>query len=220
MADAPAGRLIAVDGTHGGRVSEVAAALHDGFSRRHVPCGISRWDASGLFGDVIGAPIGDRRVSPRTLLLLYAADLAFRLRWEIQPGLEQGLTIVAAPYTATAIGFGVASGLPGPWLESLFRFAPVPARSLILRDRKSEGGWQRKPARGWCECCAALLDRTAQGFARKKTRLAMMAALATAAEDHGGRTRPRDVKRVVSTYAARSPGSRVTDLPARAVKSR
>ena len=40
------------------------------------------------------------------LLLLYAADLAFRLRWEIRPALAEGYTVVAAPYVETAVAFG------------------------------------------------------------------------------------------------------------------
>ena len=42
---------------------------------------------------------------PRTLLLLYAADLAFRLRWEIRPALAEGHTVIAAPYLDTAFAF-------------------------------------------------------------------------------------------------------------------
>ena len=52
-----------------------------------------------------------RTASPRTLLLLYAADLAFRLRWEIRPALDAGQTVIAAPYLDTAFAFGRACGL-------------------------------------------------------------------------------------------------------------
>jgi len=112
-------RLIAVDGIDAQVV--IAAA------RRALAAGeggISHWDASGLFQElavadgVAGAP------SPRTLLLLYAADLAFRLRWEIRPALTEGRTVVAAPYVATAVAFGRAAGVPAGWLDNLFRFAP------------------------------------------------------------------------------------------------
>ena len=55
--------------------------------------------------EAAGAP------SARTLLLLYAADLAFRLRWQIRPALAEGRTVVAAPYVDTAMAFGRAAGL-------------------------------------------------------------------------------------------------------------
>ena len=35
---------------------------------------------------------------PQTLVLLYASDLLFRLRWEIRPALAEGRTVVVAPY--------------------------------------------------------------------------------------------------------------------------
>ena len=111
MAEARSGRLIAVDGAVGRDVSEAATTLYDSLTERHVSAGVSRWDASGLFTDVVSAPVAQRDVSPRTLLLLYAADLAFRVRWEITPALEQGLVIVAAPYVTTALTFGLATGL-------------------------------------------------------------------------------------------------------------
>jgi hypothetical protein len=110
VAETRAGRLIAVDGAVGRDVSEAATALYDCLTERRVSAGVSRWDASGLFTDVASAPVAQRDISPRTLLLLYAADLAFRIRWEIAPALEQGLVIVAAPYVTTAMTFGRATG--------------------------------------------------------------------------------------------------------------
>ena len=75
MAETRAGRLIAVEGSVGRDVSEAATALYDSLTERHVNTGVSRWDASGLFTDVVSAPVAQRDVSPRTLLLLYAADV-------------------------------------------------------------------------------------------------------------------------------------------------
>ena len=115
------GILVAVDGASGTALRAAAQALKgDG---RGAP--ISEWDASGIFGEL--ASTHDEEVRPpsvRVLLLLYAADLAFRLRWEIRPALAQGRTVIAAPYVDTAIAFGRAAGLPRQWLTDLFRFAP------------------------------------------------------------------------------------------------
>src|SRR5262249_50080316 len=70
--------------------------------------------------------------SVRTLLLLYAADLAFRLRWEIRPALAEGRSVVAAPYVDTAGAFGRAAGIDPAWLTNLFLFAPRPtARRFV-----------------------------------------------------------------------------------------
>jgi hypothetical protein len=117
------GTLIAVDGANGGAVHAAAHSLTtDGWRG----AGISEWDASGLFEDLAVAPEDAGSPSARSLLLLYAADLAFRIRWEIRPVLDEGRDVIAAPYVDTAIAFGRAAGLPGGWLRNLFRFAPRP----------------------------------------------------------------------------------------------
>jgi dTMP kinase len=118
-----AGILIAVEGANGGAVR---AAAHSLTTDGRRGAGISEWDASGLFEDMAVAPEEAGAPSARSLLLLYAADLAFRIRWEIRPALDEGRDVIAAPYVETAIAFGRAAGLPGGWLRNLFRFAPRP----------------------------------------------------------------------------------------------
>ena len=113
-------RLIAVDGADVSAVLAVARRALGSPSRG----GISHWDASGVFHELAVADDAAGAPSPRTLLLLYAADLAFRLRWEIKPALAEGATVVAAPYVETAVAFGRAAGVPAGWLANLFRFAP------------------------------------------------------------------------------------------------
>lgn len=118
---APKARLIAVDGV------DAAAVLAEARAALATPerGGISRWDASGVFQELAVADDSAGAPSARTLLLLYAADLAFRLRWQIRPALAEGRTVVAAPYVETAIAFGRAAGLNPAWLSNLFRFAPL-----------------------------------------------------------------------------------------------
>jgi hypothetical protein len=113
-------RLIAVDGIQAAAVIAEARAALGAPSRG----GISKWDASGVFQELAVADETAGAASARTLLLLYAADLAFRLRWQIRPALADGRTVVAAPYIDTAVAFGRAAGLKPGWLTNLFRFAP------------------------------------------------------------------------------------------------
>jgi hypothetical protein len=101
--------------------------------------GISRWDASGIFQDLAVAGEEAGAPSPRTLLLLYAADLAFRLRWQIRPALAEGRTVVAAPYVETAMAFGRASGLEAAWIANLFHFAPRASERHIVHQRAALG---------------------------------------------------------------------------------
>ena len=112
--------LIAVDGVDPSALLADARAALGGPSRG----GISKWDASGVFQELAVADEEAGAPSARTLLLLYAADLAFRLRWQIRPALAEGKRVVVAPYVDTAVAFGRAAGLKPAWLTNLFRFAP------------------------------------------------------------------------------------------------
>lgn len=135
--------LIAVDGVNGRAV--VAAASDAGRRLGRAFKGVSRWDASGLFDQLMVS--ADDPPSPRLLLLLYAADLAFRLRWEIEPALAEGHSVVAAPYIDTAVAFGRASGLSAKWLQSVFRFARKPSeRHLVESPARA-----LRPAAGFVE---------------------------------------------------------------------
>ena len=52
------GRLIAVDASRSRDVAAEAEAIATRLRARGVPCGISRWDASGLFGDLLDGRSG------------------------------------------------------------------------------------------------------------------------------------------------------------------
>src|SRR5687767_11965083 len=129
------GRLIAIDGSRGKDTNTAAAGLIKALKAKRVECALSRFDASGLFGELAAGARGDRQISARTLTLVYAADLAFRLRWEIRPVLEAGGVVIAAPYVETAVAFGIACGLAEEWIRELLSFAPKP--DLRAQDRKS-----------------------------------------------------------------------------------
>lgn len=126
----PTERLVAVDGISGAAIGKAARALAS--SRKTERPAISQWDASGILGEVAVADVGAGQPSARTLLLLYAADLAFRLRWDVRPALAAGRLVVVVPYVATAIAFGRAAGVDPAWLTDIFRFAPAPATHQLV----------------------------------------------------------------------------------------
>ncbi len=173
------GRLIAIDGSRGADVNKTATLLVGELRKRGISCAVSRWDASGLFGEL--AQTGERgSVSMRTLSLVYAADLAFRLRWEIQPALAAGAVVIAAPYIETAIAFGSACGLPEQWLRELLRFAPVPGVQGLATERKLERTWKPRFDRSYAEYCVALLQPSAPRTFSKKARARAIATLGKA----------------------------------------
>lgn len=123
-------RLIAVEGLNGGAMTKAARTLATG--RRAERPAISAWDASGILGEVAVADVGAGQPSARTLLLLYAADLAFRVRWDVRPALAAGRLVVVVPWVETAIAFGRAAGLEEEWLANIFDFAPLPATRQLV----------------------------------------------------------------------------------------
>jgi thymidylate kinase len=156
-ADASArGRLIAVDGARGREIERKAEDLRRRMKRRaDVRAGISRWDASGAFYELRAGGKKALTLTPRTLLLVYASDLAFRLRWEIQPSLDAGHTVIAAPYVDTAIAFGEAAGLPRKWVGELLRFAPRADERVSAGTAKKRKPLSGRPMDGFCEFAAA-----------------------------------------------------------------
>lgn len=147
------GQLLSLDVIEGRDAIPAAKRL----LRSHSPQGgISTWDASSIFFEVNGLEISDRP-SSRTLVLLYAADLFFRLRWEIIPALEEGKCVVAAPYIETGFAFGTLAGLPKKWLVEVFRFAPKPDECFRVNGSASAklGG----PTSGFVEFCSNTLNQ-------------------------------------------------------------
>ena len=159
-AGAAKAELIAVDGVDPAALLAAARAALGSPSRG----GISKWDASGVFQELAVAKEEAGAPSARTLLLLYAADLAFRLRWQIRPALAEGRTVVAAPYVDTAVAFGRASGLKPGWLKHLFRFAPRARHRRFVHARDARAAGVKDGFVGF-SC-----DRMAAGAARRTRR--------------------------------------------------
>ena len=95
------GKLIAIEGGGSPAMELASKQLLRVLKKTDRNTGVSAWDASGVFYDLLQ---GDRMLpgaSPQVLMMLYASDLAFRLRWQIEPALESGQTVVANCYVET-----------------------------------------------------------------------------------------------------------------------
>jgi thymidylate kinase len=157
------GLLVAVDGISGSAVAAAAQALKaDG----HRSAGVSQWDASGIFGELASAEEEAPTPSVRVLLLLYAADLAFRLRWEIRPALAQGRVVIAAPYVDTAVAFGRAAGLPAGWLKDVFGFAPSAPESRRVPTPHRTAASIVAHGQGFIEFACRRISGTRSGLSR------------------------------------------------------
>lgn len=165
MAVKPAVRaqLIAVDGVNGREIQRRAESVRRKMRRKSdVHAGISRWDASGVFYELRAAGKKALTLTPRTLLLLYASDLAFRVRWEIGPALDAGQTVIAAPYVDTAIAFGQAVGLPRKWVEELVRFTPPADARISVGSAKKRKFPKGRAMNGFIEFATAAAKRLQQ----------------------------------------------------------
>jgi hypothetical protein len=184
--DAPArkpssGRLVSLDGASG------AFLLAETPRLARLVCGEgdpawSQWDASNTFLELRMLKAKNLTPTPRVLILLYASDLLFRVRWEIEPTLGEGRSVVVAPYVHTAIGFGVAAGLQKEWLEELFHFAPKADSAYRLKEKK-KAKKEKKSAKnadggeGFVEFCCQSLARTIPGWDPAAVRSEMVGYL-------------------------------------------
>jgi hypothetical protein len=197
--DTRRGRIIAIDGSRGVDLARASAALAECLRERGLVCGISRWDASGIFNELALAGREERSMSPRTLTLAYVADLAFRLQWEIGPVLAAGGVVIAAPYLETAVSIGAAYGLPESWLRDVLRFAPLADANCLTDERKPHRGWRRRADRGYAEYCACLLEPGENLFGSRRTRRSAIRVL----EQQAGRSAWRLSERGVVRAAKR-----------------
>ena len=117
---------------------------------------MSTWDASSVFFEMHNLEVKEHP-SPRTLLLLYSADLFFRLRWEILPAMEEGKCVIATPYVETALAFGAITGLPKKWVAEVFRFAPKANECYQVNGATS--GELGNVTSGFVEFCSGVLSQ-------------------------------------------------------------
>jgi len=117
----------------------------------------STWDDSDLFFQISQGARGLAAPPPRTLVLLYATDLAFRLRWQIQPALDEGISVIAAPYLETVIGFGRGAGLSPAWLRGVLEFASPANDCYRVPEDSIPANRRGSPANSFLEFCLAQL---------------------------------------------------------------
>lgn len=147
------GKLYALEGIPQKALAACGRQLLKRLSKAKDAGGVSVWDASGIFHQLDQGGYDDGTPSPKTLLLLYATDLQFRLRWEILPLIAAGKDVVAAPYVSTAIAFAAACGISKAWTDELFSFAPKAEGNYRLSENVKAG----KDASGFVTFAAKVL---------------------------------------------------------------
>ncbi len=119
------GVLLAFEGPDIGPRPRAIEAVRNMIETRGRDVLVSRWMGSPLAGEVYRQSAPLYELSPRTLALLAACDLAERLEWEILPALESGAIVLADRYVYR-IALGSARDVNVDWLEVLCGVGPVP----------------------------------------------------------------------------------------------
>jgi len=119
------GFLIAFEGPEGAGRREALGHARGALLARGRDVVVSRAMGATLAGEIYRSAAPLNELSPRTLVLVAASDVAERLEWEILPALRTGKIVLADRY-AYRIVQGMARDLDPDWLEVLCAFAPEP----------------------------------------------------------------------------------------------
>ena len=120
-----AGLLLAFEGPDSGSRPRAVEAVRNVLEAHGRQVLVSRWMGSALAGEVYRQSAPLYELSPRTLALLAACDLAERMEWEILPALQSGAVVLADRYLYR-VALASARDVDADWLEVLCGAGPVP----------------------------------------------------------------------------------------------
>lgn len=140
------GVLIAFEGPESGPRPRALEAVRNALEAHGRQVLVTRWMGSALAGEVYRQSAPLYELSPRTLALLAACDVAERMEWEILPALEAGAVVLADRYLYRVV-LGSARDVDADWLEVLCGAGPVPDAVLHFPVPLSELLAKIEPAR-------------------------------------------------------------------------
>jgi dTMP kinase len=130
------GFLIAFEGPEGAGRREALAHARGALQARGQDVVVSRPMGATLAGGIYRSAAPLNELSPRTLVLVAASDMAERLEWEILPALQAGKVVLADRYVYRTVQ-GMARDLDPDWLEVLCAVAPRPDLVLLYHDEET-----------------------------------------------------------------------------------
>ncbi|MFN8634377.1 MAG: hypothetical protein U0893_11025 [Chloroflexota bacterium] len=129
------GYLIAFEGPEGAGRREALAHARGALQARGQDVVVSRPMGATLAGGIYRSAAPLNELSPRTLVLVAASDMAERLEWEILPALQAGKVVLADRYVYRTVQ-GMARDLDPDWLEVLCSVAPRPDLVFLFHDEE------------------------------------------------------------------------------------
>jgi thymidylate kinase len=149
------GRLIAFEGLENETRQRALGAARDRLEAHGRRVLVTRWMSSALAGEVYRQAAPLYELSPRTLALLAACDIAERMEWDILPALQRGDIVLADRYVYRVV-LAAARDVDPDWLEVLCGAGPEP--DLVLCVPASEAAHRKKHETGLLNLYEAGMD--------------------------------------------------------------
>lgn len=157
----PQGRLIVIEGVDGAGTTTQVAQLSAALRARSQAVHETREPTSGPIGALLRlcltgrlvtpGPMGVRAPSWQTMALMFAADRQDHVDAEINPLLEEGITVVSDRYYHSSVAYQSLSASDGEaaieWVRTLNAHARKPDLTIVL-DVSSEEAAARRRQRG------------------------------------------------------------------------
>jgi dTMP kinase len=118
--------LIAFEGLHSAGKSTQVEALVRRLGADGVPVVRTSWNSSPPLGARIGQLKMKNRLGPLSMVLMEAADLAYRVESGLGEALASGVVVVADRWYHSTVVRAVSRGVDESYVRSCFGFAPEP----------------------------------------------------------------------------------------------
>jgi len=136
------GLFIVFEGIDGAGLTTQANLLEKYLRGKGFNTFLTKEPTNSLIGGLVRACLrGEWRTSARALQLLFTADRAHHLEYEVIPALSSGKTVICDRYMFSTIAYGSIE-LEYEWLKQLNSSFPIPDLTLII-DVKPETSIRR-----------------------------------------------------------------------------
>jgi len=127
------GRLFVVEGIDGSGKSTQLTLLSQWLRQSGYHVVLSAWNSSPIVRETTSRGKRRKLLTPLTFSLIHATDFTERVDRELLPALKAGAIVLADRYVYTAFARDVVRGNDPAWVQSLYRFAPVPTVAFYFR---------------------------------------------------------------------------------------
>ena len=126
------GLFIVFEGIDGAGLTTHATLLEKWFKERGYKVVLTKEPTHGLIGGLIKACLKHEwKTSPDALQLLFSADRAHHLAFEIKPALEEGKFVISDRYLLSTIAYGMMN-LNKEWLKAINSTFLLPDITFIM----------------------------------------------------------------------------------------